>query len=555
MSPDLLRSATELRFRTLRLLLTYLTFTLLFLMEVPRPLFAQEPFPGGSARHNTYHLKISATLSPATLGLAYSAVISVSGGTAPYTFQQQDLPLGLALNGETGGISGTPQAAGQFAFAVRVTDSTGNYGLGDFTLTVNNQVIGISITPASATVNSGANSQFQATVSNTSNTAVTWTASQGRVSASGLFTAPTVTKNTSVALTATSVANPRQSASANIAVVASVVSSNVSLEVLFPPTNPHSQEFQALQKYVLNNPIVSGGNLWVQWADVDKGPGANPQYDWTSTDSAIQPWAAAGKKVNLVIWAIGDSAVNTTTPQYVWTSLGPSNITTCKGEQIPNYFHAAFESPYQAFMAEVVRHYGSNPDVGYIRFGLGRGGEAYPCLGISSEPTCAKAFASWGFTWTSWTNYLASMLGYEATLKSPKQLMVGIVGGAAGSTRTVVADATAAAAVLGGIGFGSQGLQQADIANYPLCTSDWCNLFDRYTGSGPLELQTYLQSCPDNSCQTGSLVNLVPFAISHHATVLEIYYQDWLLAFDPTVPGYTPEYAQVLTQAAKTPIR
>ena len=50
-------------------------------------------------------------------------------------------------------------------------------------------------------------------------------------------------------------------------------------------------------------------------------------------------------------------------------------------------------------------------------------------------------------------------------------------------------------------------------------------------------------------------MNLVPFAISHHATVLEIYYQDWLLAFDPTVPGYTPEYAQVLTQAAKTPIR
>src|SRR4029077_13200983 len=156
--------------------------------------------------------------------------------------------------------------------------------------------------------------------------------------------------------------------------------------------------------------------------DVDKGPGANPQYDWSSMDTAIQPWAAAGKKVNLVIWAIGDTPINTATPQYVWTSLGSSNVATCNGQQIPNYFHAAFQSSYQAFMAEVVRHYGSNPPVGYIRFGLGRGGETFPGRGINTEPACAHTFAGWGFNWTSWTTYLVSMLGYEATLRSPKPL-------------------------------------------------------------------------------------------------------------------------------------
>jgi hypothetical protein len=50
----------------------------------------------------------------------------------------------------------------------------------------------------------------------------------------------------------------------------------------------------------------------------------------------------------------------------------------------------------------------------------------------------------------------------------------------------------------------------------------------------------------------------VPFAISHHATVLEIYYQDWLVAFDPSYPGnseYGAAYAKVLTQAANTSIQ
>jgi hypothetical protein len=60
------------------------------------------------------HLIISATLSPATIGVAYEAVILVSGGTAPYRFKSKNLPSGLVLNQTTGEISGIPQAAGQF---------------------------------------------------------------------------------------------------------------------------------------------------------------------------------------------------------------------------------------------------------------------------------------------------------------------------------------------------------------------------------------------------------------------------------------------------------
>jgi hypothetical protein len=249
-------------------------------------------------------------------------------------------------------------------------------------------------------------------------------------------------------------------------------------------------------------------------------------------------------------------------PAYVWAALGSSNYAVCTTQygtqRIPNYMdRAGFQIPYQQFMAAVVQKYGSNANIGYIRFGLGHGGETFPVTGWNDTSTaCGKAFASWGVTVTTWEAYLAGMLNYEATLTSHKQLMVGVT--PMGSPNTVVPSYIAPLAVPLKVGFGSQGLEQSDIANYPNCTANWCSLFSQYAKQAPLELQTYLQSCPDKTCTTGSLVDLVPFAVSHHASVLEIYYQDWLLAFDPSYPGnsqYGAAYAQVLTQAANSSIQ
>lgn len=68
------------------------------------------------------------SLQSATEGEAYSAVISVSGGTLPYTWSviNGTLPSGLILGGSTGYLSGTPDpgTAGSYTFAVTVTDST-----------------------------------------------------------------------------------------------------------------------------------------------------------------------------------------------------------------------------------------------------------------------------------------------------------------------------------------------------------------------------------------------------------------------------------------------
>ena len=75
-------------------------------------------------------LTISAgSVTNGVLGTAYSASLSATGGTAPYSWSVTSgaLPGGLGLS--TGGvISGTPTAGGAFNFTVRVTDSMGNSG-------------------------------------------------------------------------------------------------------------------------------------------------------------------------------------------------------------------------------------------------------------------------------------------------------------------------------------------------------------------------------------------------------------------------------------------
>jgi hypothetical protein len=80
------------------------------------------------------------------------------------------------------------------------------------------QNITISISPTSAVLQSGATQLFTASLPNTSDTAVTWTATTGTISSQGEFTAPNVTSSSTVMVTATSVADSKKTASAIVTV-------------------------------------------------------------------------------------------------------------------------------------------------------------------------------------------------------------------------------------------------------------------------------------------------------------------------------------------------
>ena len=76
--------------------------------------------------------------------------------------------------------------------------------------------VGITVSPTSATLSPGNTQQFTATVTGTSNTAVTWTATGGAISTSGLYTAGQTTGSFSV--TATSAADTTKGASASVGI-------------------------------------------------------------------------------------------------------------------------------------------------------------------------------------------------------------------------------------------------------------------------------------------------------------------------------------------------
>jgi hypothetical protein len=77
------------------------------------------------------------TLPDGTVGVPYSAALTASGGTAPYTWSlvSGSLPPGLALSA-TGLVSGTPTKEGIFDLTVKVTDSQGHTATETFPLTI-----------------------------------------------------------------------------------------------------------------------------------------------------------------------------------------------------------------------------------------------------------------------------------------------------------------------------------------------------------------------------------------------------------------------------------
>jgi len=103
--------------------------------------------PGESAS-NSLTLTISATpleittnspLPQGTIARPYSLTLGVSGGSPPYTWSVSagSLPGGLALNSSSGTISGTPSAAANSTFTVRVSDTTATSTTRQFQLSIN----------------------------------------------------------------------------------------------------------------------------------------------------------------------------------------------------------------------------------------------------------------------------------------------------------------------------------------------------------------------------------------------------------------------------------
>ena len=224
-------------------------------------------------------LIVSIPSKQATVGVAYNAVSSVSGGSAPYFFSisSGSLPPGLVLNKTTGSITGIPLVAGSYNSVLWVTDPSPSdppqkehgansirYGSSSMRIVVSDSSSGItiSISPSSATIASSGMQQFSASLRGTANTSVTWSASAGTISSSGVFTAPKVTSNTSVTITGTSAANPSLHATATV-----IVTPQATLAIV--------------------TSALAGAGAGIPYTASLSATGGVPSYQWSFTSGAL----------------------------------------------------------------------------------------------------------------------------------------------------------------------------------------------------------------------------------------------------------------------------
>jgi hypothetical protein len=135
--------------------------------------------------------------------------------------------VGFNSYGTNGCINSNTFTAGTSLSAAINSSSTTNVGSGNIMNGLSSNLtlgtcgpsgVSVTVSPTSATVASGGTQQFTATVTGSTNTAVNWSATSGTVSSSGLFTAPTVSANTTVTITAASQADTSRTASATVTV-------------------------------------------------------------------------------------------------------------------------------------------------------------------------------------------------------------------------------------------------------------------------------------------------------------------------------------------------
>jgi hypothetical protein len=183
---------------------------LLFVFLLAPSAFAQSWISAVTATTTTTTATITWTTAvPANSQITYGATTSYGSSSA----------LNSTLVTTHSATLTSLTAGATYHYRVLSADSTGALVTGlDNVFTAPAAAISVSVSPTTATVASGGTEQLSAQVTNTSNTAVTWSAISGTVSTTGLFTAPTVTATKTVTVTATSVADNTKSASATVTV-------------------------------------------------------------------------------------------------------------------------------------------------------------------------------------------------------------------------------------------------------------------------------------------------------------------------------------------------
>ena len=204
-----------------------------------------------------------------TTQASYSATLSVSGGTAPYSWSitSGSLPSGLTIS-PSGQISGTPTQAGTFSFTVRVTDSSSPAQIATANLSI---VVAAAVTAVQITTSSLPSGQVSSAYSTSlaasgGTTPYTWLLSSGSLpagltlSSSGQIRGtPTTSGTSSFTVKITDSSSPAQSAMAGLSIVVAATVTSVQITTSSLPGGQVSSAY-------LTSLAASGGTTPYTWS-------------------------------------------------------------------------------------------------------------------------------------------------------------------------------------------------------------------------------------------------------------------------------------------------
>ena len=229
---------------------------------------------GGGSITPPLSITTTSPLPNASAGQTYNATLAATGGTTPYQWSAgAGFPPGLALDPQSGAISGTPTAAGTYNFKIQVTDANQATATANFALTVNTNPVVITTVPPlfAGTVGVPYSQPFSASGGKTP---YTWSISSGNTggltldSSTGVLhgtpqTAGTFTFTVQVADSAGATASNTYSLVVNAPVLSIVIVSSLPFGTVGVPYN------QQL-------PVVATGGT--------------PPYQWSLSNGSAVPW-------------------------------------------------------------------------------------------------------------------------------------------------------------------------------------------------------------------------------------------------------------------------
>lgn len=186
--------------------------------------------------------------------------------------------------------------------------------------------VSLTISPSRTAVNSGEPVQFQATVTGTPNTAVTWTASAGTITPQGLFTAPVVTSDTNVVVIAKSVADPRVGASVTLRVLAPA---SVSVSV-----SPSSTSVSSGGQVQFTATVSGSANTGVTWTASAGSISTTGLFTAPSVQSSTNVTVTATSAAASSAKASATVVVTPSAPPPLVVQVSPSATTLTSGTSV-----------------------------------------------------------------------------------------------------------------------------------------------------------------------------------------------------------------------------